>query len=196
MSLPTVSRATLRRNLRAQRRHLTRGAQRHAANQLYRLIRRAHWFRRARRIGFYVANGGEIDPAPLRTFARRQQRETLLPKIVGGTNRLYFVRDGSAALAPHRFGIPTPSGRACAVHQLDLLLVPLVAFTRDGTRLGRGGGYYDRALAMRPGRRRPLCVGLAHAFQETQSLVAESWDAPLDMIVTPTEIIRAHAREY
>ncbi len=73
----------------------------------------------------------------------------------------------------------------------QLVLVPLVAFDRNGNRMGMGAGYYDRALqalAHQTGTR-PLLVGLAHAFQETTSLQAKPWDVPLDAILTDQECI-------
>src|SRR5687767_13746260 len=86
----------------------------------------------------------------------------------------------------NRFGIPEPTGRRCAPQQLDLVLLPLVAFDRRGARLGMGGGFYDRTFAFLrvAGRRKPRLVGLAHHFQEVAQLPREPWDVPLAAIVT------------
>ncbi len=69
----------------------------------------------------------------------------------------------------------------------DVLLVPLLAFTRDGGRLGYGKGHYDRWLGAHPGRR---TVGIAYAAQEMDALPLEPHDQPLDAILTERELIR------
>jgi 5-formyltetrahydrofolate cyclo-ligase len=67
--------------------------------------------------------------------------------------------------------------------------VPLVAFHRNGHRLGNGGGYYDRTLARLRSLRKVFAVGFAYAGQETQDLPLEPTDARLDAIVTEREVI-------
>ena len=79
-----------------------------------------------------------------------------------------------------------------APHALDIVLVPLLAFDRRGTRLGSGGGYYDRSFAFLHGQarpHRPLLVGVGYAFQEVESLPAAAWDVALDYIATDAELI-------
>ena len=71
---------------------------------------------------------------------------------------------------------------------MDLVLAPLVAFDRTGTRLGMGGGFYDRAFAFLrdPAYRghRPVLLGLGYEFQQTAELVRQAWDVPLEAAVT------------
>lgn len=63
--------------------------------------------------------------------------------------------------------------------------MPLLACDHSGTRIGMGGGFYDRTLASAPGL--PFRLGLAHDFQLlSQSLKREKWDQPLDALITPT----------
>jgi 5-formyltetrahydrofolate cyclo-ligase len=71
---------------------------------------------------------------------------------------------------------------------LDVLVMPLVAFDRRGTRLGMGGGYFDRALAGAASR--PLRVGVGFDFQEVNEIPAEPWDVPLALIVTDRRVLR------
>ena len=95
-------------------------------------------------------------------------------------------------------GIPEP---ACSPvnwlrpWQLDLMLLPLVAFDGNGNRLGMGGGFYDRSLAYRQSRTRslkPKLIGLAHELQHEQQLAANSWDIPLDIIATEERVIQVN----
>ncbi len=80
------------------------------------------------------------------------------------------------------FGIPQPSGPPQDPATLDLVLVPGLAFTTDGRRLGQGGGYYDRFLT----RIRPDCItaGIAFAEQLVGDVPTEPYDQTLTMIVT------------
>jgi 5-formyltetrahydrofolate cyclo-ligase len=74
------------------------------------------------------------------------------------------------------------------VHEVDVALVPGLAWDRRGARLGRGAGYYDR-LFLRPSWRGFRC-GLFFAAQEFDRLPANRMDAPLDAVVTEREIVR------
>jgi 5-formyltetrahydrofolate cyclo-ligase len=69
------------------------------------------------------------------------------------------------------------------------MIVPLVAFDRDGGRLGYGGGFYDRTLEILRAKRATLAIGFAFSGQEAAGLPLEPTDQPLDMIVTETGII-------
>jgi 5-formyltetrahydrofolate cyclo-ligase len=71
----------------------------------------------------------------------------------------------------------------------EILLVPLVAFDRNGGRLGYGGGFYDRSLEGLRAKRATLAIGFAFAAQEAENLPLEATDQPLDMIVTERGII-------
>jgi 5-formyltetrahydrofolate cyclo-ligase len=76
---------------------------------------------------------------------------------------------------------------------LDLVIAPLVAVDPSGSRIGRGRGYYDRALAVllrSPRPARPFFVGVAHAFQVVEALDRSERDVPLDAVVTPTSVLR------
>lgn len=91
--------------------------------------------------------------------------------------------------APMRFdpyGIPVPATHRS--HPPDVLLLPLVAFDRAGYRLGYGGGYFDRTLAvLQP---RPLTIGVGFDLAEVVDLHPEPHDIPLDVIVTESGIRR------
>lgn len=190
----------LRRALRARRRSLRPAQQAAASVALDAVVAALPVFRRARRIGFYLAHGGEIDPAPLRRRAQQLGKRCFLPVLHPlGHRRLYFVpwREGEP-LVRNRFGIPEPRlRRPVPAWSLDLILVPLVAFDDRGHRLGQGGGFYDRALAFRRrGRRYPPLIGLAHSFQQVAGLPAEPWDVPLDGFATECRFLAARSPRH
>lgn len=186
----------LRRALRDRRRALAPALRTAASAALRDQIARLPAFRRAARIGLYLASGGEIDPAPLRRLAHRLGKRCFLPVLHPlGQRRLYFVswREGEP-LVRNRFGIPEPRlRRPVPTWSLDLILVPLVAFDARGNRLGQGGGFYDRTLAglrHRP-RRHPQTIGLAYAFQQVARLEPAPWDVPLHAVATERAFIAA-----
>lgn len=187
-----LSRAQLRRHLRAQRRTLSRHAQRQAAQGLYKQLAQHPLFRRAQQIALYLPNDGEIDPRPLLRAAQQRGKATYLPVLSPWPrSKMVFqrIRIGER-LQKNRFGIYEPR-RNCKqqrkVWTLDLVLLPLVGFDRHGARLGMGGGFYDRSLAYRALRKnwhKPTLLGLAHECQQVDRLAMASWDVPLQGTVT------------
>ena len=71
----------------------------------------------------------------------------------------------------------------------EILIVPLVAFSRGGGRLGYGGGFYDRTLEKLRARKPTLAIGFAYAAQELDDIPLEPTDQPLDLIVTELGVI-------
>ena len=92
------------------------------------------------------------------------------------------LREGDD-LARNRYGILEPRSLVESV-QPNVLLVPLLAFDSDGTRLGQGGGYYDRTLANLRANGHIVAVGVAYAGQEVAKLPNDTHDQRLDGVVT------------
>lgn len=180
-----VDRASIRRT----RAGLTRSVRRDAAAAVAAAAAGLAELHEARRVGAYVPVAGEVDPWCLLGRARRSGAEVFLPEIVttdAGRTLRFAAYEPGAALEPGAFGIPVPSGDVprCAPAELDLVLVPLVAFDAQGTRAGMGGGNYDRAFARHARGASPLLVGLAYSWQEVPLLRAEPWDVALDAVLT------------
>ncbi len=94
--------------------------------------------------------------------------------------------------APGPFGVLQPVSKVrVAAEDVDLWIVPGVAFCREGGRLGRGGGFYDRLLA----RARGHTVGLAFQFQMLASFSRDPWDRPVDRIVTECGVVTCGAKQ-
>ena len=178
----------LRRSLRARRRGLTRAQQRRAAQRLLRILVRTPAFRRSRHIACYFPADGEIDPRPIMRHVWHSGRQCYVP-ILRARRRLRFAPVAPAArLVRNRLNILEPAGpyTTVAARELDLILMPLVAFDSHGQRLGMGGGYYDRTLAFlhRRARVKPRLVGLAHEFQRVEKLPAHTWDVRMHAVAT------------
>jgi len=137
-------------------------------------------------IAAYHACFGEPDLISALSVLHASGRRIYLPVVCARLLEFRRWHPGDP-LTPGAFGIGEPkTGERCAVERLDLVLMPLVAFSANGTRLGMGGGYYDRSLAfsLAPGIEGPLRLGIAYGLQEVDSLPAQSWDVPLDGVIT------------
>jgi 5-formyltetrahydrofolate cyclo-ligase len=105
-----------------------------------------------------------------------------LPVVLGDEEPLDIrLWQEGAPLYEAGFGTLAPEDGAPRVEP-DVILMPLLGFDRHGTRLGYGGGYYDRTLARLP--RRPRLIGFAFARQELDHIPRDAHDVPLDAIVT------------
>lgn len=136
----------------------------------------------ARRIGLYAALDDELPTHSLFEALGALGRPRLLPRIRGRRLDWSLVEDWGA-LASGRFGIPEPRGDSVAPPGAgDFVFVPGVAFDGQGFRLGRGGGFYDRAFGDPVAG--PTLVGVGYAFQCVEAVPHDSRDRRVDAIVT------------
>ena len=178
----------IRRRLRANRSRLSPGeVARLSARACTRLLT-SPIFARAGHIAAYAAVDNELDPALLVEAALAAGKNVYLPV----TNRERFEFVGTPDARPGPEGRPPPGGPRLPPEADDVLfLVPGVAFDARGVRLGRGIGWYDRALGRHP---RGVRIGLAYAFQVVPRLPEAPWDVRMHAIVTDADLIDA-ARE-
>lgn len=131
--------------------------------------------------------GDEIDVRPALLALRTRGHEIGLPVVVRRAQPLVFRawRDGDQ-MAAGPFGIREPLPSAPEISPV-VLLVPLLAFDREGYRLGYGGGFYDRTLAALRERGEIVAVGTAWAGQEVAHVPRDRYDQRLDWILTEGE---------
>jgi 5-formyltetrahydrofolate cyclo-ligase len=191
----------IRQQLRAARRALASADQKKAAKALTQRLISQTFFLQAKHIGLYLANDGEIDPHGIIQAASSLNITCYLPVIDRATNNsLCFAEyNEKTELKPNKFNILEPfiTNKDCRLPKdLDLILMPLVGFDREGNRIGMGGGYYDRTLAFMNTTKRdaPKLIGLAHSCQEVSSIDRQSWDITLNLIATEKQIICAKPR--
>lgn len=135
----------------------------------------------------YMPIRTEIDPLPAMAEAAAYG-PVGVPVIVDKGQPLKFARwDPDMPLVAGPFGALIPQDPE--YFEPELLIVPLVAFTRTGGRLGYGGGFYDRTLEGLRACRATLAIGFAFDAQEAAELPLEATDQPLDMIVTETQVV-------
>jgi len=135
----------------------------------------------------YMPIRTEIDPLPAMEEAAAHG-PVCVPVIRTAAAPLVLSQwTPGCALAEGPFGARVPAQERLLVP--EVVIVPLVAFDRQGGRLGYGGGFYDRSLEGLRARGAVLAVGFAWSAQEAEGLPLEATDQPLDLIITETEII-------
>ncbi|HEY8595526.1 MAG TPA: 5-formyltetrahydrofolate cyclo-ligase [Devosiaceae bacterium] len=144
-------------------------------------------------VALYWPIRDELDSRPLLTALMDAGQPVCLPVVLGIDRplelRLWLTTD---PLYPAGFGTLAPPDSAPRVEP-DLVVMPLLGFDRAGTRLGYGGGYYDRTLARL--KKRPLLVGYAFAAQQLGHIPREPHDIPLDLVVTEAGVRRFGGRD-
>lgn len=141
-------------------------------------------------VSAYWPMGSELDPRPLMAALIAQGHRIGLPVVPGEARPLVFrAWQPGDDLQPAAFNTREP-GPDKMVLTPSVLLVPLLAFDRAGYRLGYGGGFYDRTLALLRASAPALAIGLAYAGQEVAEVPRDANDKRLDWIVTEAEAIR------
>lgn len=137
-------------------------------------------------VALYAALPDEADPGPARDALERTGCRIALPRVSDAGTLVIVGADGE--LAPGYRGVLEPAGEPLPVEAIDVIVVPGVAFDRDGGRLGRGGGHYDRLLASVTAS--TTSIGLAFSFQLVEHVPVLDHDQPVDVIVTDEEVVR------
>ncbi|KGT93826.1 5-formyltetrahydrofolate cyclo-ligase [Erwinia typographi] len=187
-----LDRQDIRTHVRHLRRALTPEQQQLAAVQVVERALNFAPLQQAKKIALFLAFDGELNTRPLIARLWQHKQQVYLPVLHPfSAGQLLFIRyDPDTPLAPNRLRIPEPPldiRNLATLDELDVLMVPLVAFDRQGQRLGMGGGFYDRTL--QSWRQHGfLPVGLAHDCQRVDALPAAEWDVPLPAIITPSKI--------
>ena len=189
-----LEKARWRELMRQQMQRFTPEERARASVAVCRRLAAAEAWQRAQKVLAYVPRADELDIWPLLGEALAAGKTVALPQFdsATGTYRACQVTAPVTQLAVGKFGIREP-GLECPVvplNQLDLILVPGVAFDLAGHRLGRGRGYYDLLLASVRG----LKWGLGYDEQVQPEIPVERHDVLLDGILTPTRRLMCGAQ--
>lgn len=188
----------VRTRLRAWRKALPEDVRQKAADNVCALLQAQDFFTSSKHVGCYLAQEGELDPMPIMQQAQSEGRQLYLPVMDEHKEvslKFLSYRSGDR-LVENQYGISEPAEAlmTLAPWKLDCVLLPLVAFDQHCHRIGRGAGYYDRCFAFvneLPKEPRPSLVGLAYAGQKIADLVPNSWDVPMDYIITDQAVFSA-----
>ena len=180
----------LRKQLRLKRRLVSPTEHKQTEQQVLNRLRYSPQFKSAQKIGLYLHAFGEVHTRKIIQFCFQKNKQVYLPMICNMNQNLMWVKISSSQYLNKRFshhplGMKEPmASRGQHVSTLDLLIMPLLACDQLGTRIGMGGGFYDRTLASAP--HRPFRLGLAHTFQYIdQTLPRQKWDQPIHGLLTP-----------
>lgn len=147
-------------------------------------------FSNASCVAMFASLPDEVSTRPLFEAARSDGKRCLFPRVIGPGALEFAGLERWEELRSGRYGVPEPpEGTAPApLSEAEVVLVPGVAFDALGGRLGRGGGYYDRALS-RLDRGSSLVIGIALAGQIVSQVPRGPHDETVQVVVTEREVL-------
>lgn len=185
--------AALRGEMRAIRKNIGEQSRARAAEALVQRLVTLPAVRSTRCIGVYHACGSELSLGPSITALRQQNPQLVVayPLVISDEAMVYasFAPDDDTSILANPTAHITniPRERVVATEELDLLLVPGIAFDEQGRRLGQGGGFYDRILPhLKPDA---VTIGIAFDEQVIAEIPTDTHDRRVDYILTPSRLI-------
>lgn len=192
-----VQKATLRETLTARRKALTPQVLDTRGLKVQARFLATPYYEKARTIALYAPIRGEVPTRDILIAALADGKVVCYPlSHVHGRILSFRAISSEAELEPGRLGVrePTNASDLVPVEKIDLFVVPGLGFTRDGKRLGRGGGYYDATLKAASERSRR--IGLGFSEQIVTDIPVNHDDVLMDLVVTETESFRGLYRDW
>ena len=187
----------VRSRLKRERRALDSGFVAAASCEIAARFWRSSFTQRATNIAIYMSTAGEVDCGPIIETAWLRKKRIFAPVLKG--KRLEFARlEPDTKLATNSFGILEPVYKLSSIlprAQLDIVVMPLLAFDEKLNRLGMGAGFYDRSFSFTRQQKKwhhPILVGAAYSFQQISTTHPEQWDVPLHVVITEKECIGSY----
>lgn len=140
----------------------------------------------AKCVALYRAVRGELSCDGVFDYLKGLNKKICFPKVKGDNIEFYSVKDLELDFSIGAYDIPEPRSDLQRIQpeDIDLMLVPAVAFTDDGIRLGQGGGYYDRFLnSLAAKNKAPYTIGVCYDFQMYSALPVETHDYAVDCVL-------------
>lgn len=185
-----MTKQAIRTKYRSIRSHYDETFRHQAANVAASHFLQHPQFTSAQRIACYASCGSEFVTNPLIQTIWQARKICYLP-ILTDNNTLQFIQYNEGdALQKNQHSIlqPVDTVNTITVKELDVVILPLLAFDSRGNRVGAGGGYYDRTFEfVHSAQQPPFLLGLAFAAQECENIAAEAWDIKLNGVLTELE---------
>lgn len=187
------AKSALRKQFRRARAQMGADERNAATENISRLLK--PYIKKGRKIGVYWPIGKELRLDGFVRAAQKRGAKLYLPYIEPRSRRMWFTPYPADGVKQERkrgrakLHVPQFAGRKRRVHDLNLLLVPVVGMDRLGYRLGQAGGYYDATLAAMKYRLQAKTVGVGFACQLVDRLPVEAHDLPLDGFVSEAGIL-------
>lgn len=170
----------LRQQIREQKRAMTAAQIEEKSRLLGLKFLSSEAYRKAEALYGYMPYNQEVRTVPILEQALRDGKRVAVPKVYGDEMRFLYVTDLSH-MEKSEYGIPEPiADEPVAEDRNALVLMPGLAFDRDGHRIGYGGGFYDKFLAAEPDH---PTVALCYDFQVVEQLPVEEYDIPVDCVI-------------
>lgn len=170
----------LRRQIREQKRAMTEEQIVAASSRLGELFLNCPQYKQAQTIYGYLPYNQEVRTVPMLEQAMKDGKRVAVPKCYGDEMRFIYMDDLSKVEKGYA-NIPEPiADEPVADDKTALVLMPGMAFTKDGKRMGYGGGFYDKFLAAEPNH---PTVALCYDFQMVEDLPTEDYDIPVDCVL-------------
>jgi 5-formyltetrahydrofolate cyclo-ligase len=170
----------LRREIREKKRAMSEAEIQEKSRRLGELFVNSQLYRSAKTIYGYLPYNQEVRTVPMLERAMADGKRLAVPKVYGDEMRFIYLDDLSAVEKGYA-GIPEPvADTPVADDETALVLMPGLAFDRDGHRIGYGGGFYDKFLAQEPNH---PTLALCYDFQMLPELQTEEFDIPVDQVL-------------
>ena len=175
-----MDKKALRQQIRERKRAMTEEDIALRSEKLKQLFVKSAAYQNAKTVYGYLPYNQEVRTVPILQQALRDGKRVAVPKIYGDTMKFLYLDDLSK-VEKNTMGIPEPvADEPVAADRTALVLMPGVAFTKNGDRIGYGGGFYDRFLADEPAH---PTLALCYDFQIVESLPTEEFDIPVDTVL-------------
>ncbi|MFZ4076538.1 MAG: 5-formyltetrahydrofolate cyclo-ligase [Legionellaceae bacterium] len=188
--MTTRSRHSLRQLSLRSRHQLTPSTRKKFSSTICEHIQALPIYQQAKTIALYCATADEVDLTELQQNALASQKQCYWPKVQSNQTLLFLPVTPLTRLEKNKYNIQEPcvsSQLALEIKAFDLMLIPLVSFDDQGTRLGHGQGYYDRTLEINEPK---MLIGVAFEVQHHPFIPRKSWDIPLSAVITEEKIYR------
>ncbi len=192
-----TQKASLRETLTARRKALTPQVLDTRGLKVQSRFLATQYYEKARTIALYAPIRGEVPTRDILIAALADAKTVVYPlSHVHGRILSFRAISSESELEPGRLGVREPTNAAdlVPVEKVDLFVVPGLGFSRDGKRLGRGGGYYDATLKAASERSRR--VGLSFNDQVVDDIPVTQDDVVMDMVVSESEMLRGLFRDW
>ena len=175
-----MDKKALRKIIREKKQAMTLQEIESRSQALTELFLKTDLYQNAKTLYGYLPYNQEVRTVPLLRQALKDGKRVAVPKCYDDEMRFIYLEDLDA-VAPGYAGIPEPVADEPVARDEDaLVLMPGVAFTKTGDRMGYGGGFYDRFLSQEP--KHPT-VALCYEFQILEKLPTEEFDIPVDLVL-------------
>lgn len=170
----------LRQHIRQKKRAMKDSEIEAASARLGELFLASEQYRQANTVYGYLPYNQEVRTTPMLERALQDGKRVAVPKIFGDEMKFIYLTDLSQVEKGYA-GIPEPIEDGPVADDPDaLVLMPGMAFTKNGDRMGYGGGFYDKFLAGEPNH---PTIALCYGFQIVDQIPTEDYDIPVDLVL-------------